>query len=235
LNNRPDPSGFTALEGVLLDTYARSTKTFQAVIRLAYVGYGEQAFMLGRPLFEDMVVGHWIRRNPDAVQRLEEFRLLTVERLREKGRRYKKPDVIAQLPEPLTKERRDALAHQFAKHHHWTGLGLPDLVKAVEDEWPKENNQRGLLCEIYEFDSFQANHLIHHGHVGLAAGRSHSPGRRSYNVGASPKYIHEALRLAFFSYANTLSLVVERSREFDALYDQHIVRAGFVRLKPGLG
>jgi hypothetical protein len=180
-------------------------------------------------------VGHWIRLHPESVRRLEEFRLLTVERLRKKGHQYKKPDVIEQLPEPLAKDRREELVQQFAKHHHWTGLGLHDLVKAVEDEWPKENNQRGLLWEIYEFDGFQANHLIHHGHVGLAAGRSHSPGRRSYNVGSLSKYIHEALRLAFFSYANTLSLVIEDSQEFDALYDEHLVRAGFVRTQPSRG
>ena len=90
-NNRPAPQGFTAVEGLLLDTYARSTKTYQAVVRLAYIGYGQQAFMLGRPLFEDMVVAHWIRRNPKSVRRLEEYRLFTVEKLRKKGNKLGKP------------------------------------------------------------------------------------------------------------------------------------------------
>jgi Family of unknown function (DUF5677) len=227
--NRPAPSGFTAIEGVLIDTYARSTKTYQAVVRLAYVGYGEQALMLGRPLFEDMVVGHWMHRNPESVQRLEHFRLASIERLRTNGKRLSNPDVIAQLPPPLPKDKREALRRTFSGKQHWTGLGLSDLVKAVEDEWPEDGNQRGLLWEIYEFDAFQANHLIHHGHVGLSSGRTDAPGKRSYNVGASPKFIHEALRLAFFSYANTLSLVLRESPEFDHLYDEHLLRSGFVK------
>jgi Family of unknown function (DUF5677) len=226
-NNRPEPSGFSAVEGLLLDTYARSTKTFQAIIRLAYVGYGEQAIMLGRPLFEDMIVGHWIRRNPDAVRRLEEFRLLTVERLREKGNRYSKPDVLEQLPTPIARERRDELNEKFSGNRHWTGLSLDALVKSVEDEWPEDGNQRGLVWEVYEFDCFQANHLIHHGHAGLSAGRTERPGRRSYNVGASPRYIREALRIGFFSYANTLTLVIPETQEFDALYEKYFLQAGF--------
>ena len=95
-----------------------------------------------------------------------------------------------------------------------------------------EGNQRGLLWEIYELDAFQANHHIHHGHAGLASVRNEPPGKRSYNVGASPKHIREALRLAYFSYANTLSLVLPESPEFDRLYVDGLSRSRFVKVTP---
>jgi hypothetical protein len=232
LKNRPKPDSIDAIEGLLIDTYARSSKTFQGLTRLALVGYGEQAMMLARPQFEDMIVAHWIRRSPPAVERLEEFRLLTVERLRTKGHRYKLDDVPAQLPEPLPRERRHELTQKFSGGHHWTGLTLDDLVAAVDDEWPVQDGQRGLLWQIYEFDCFNANHLIHHGHAGLASGRVRQTEKdRAYNIGASPKYIREALRLGFFSYANTISLVVapEVSADFSHVYSDLMLQSGFAR------
>jgi hypothetical protein len=50
--------------------------------------------------------------------------------------------------------------------------------------------------------------------------------KRKRNAIYALKY--ESLRLAF-SFANTLSLVVPESLEFDRLYDEHIFSAGFVR------
>ena len=90
--------------------------------------------------------------------------------------------MLAQLTPPLSKERATSWRKNIAGNQHWTGLGLDGLVKAVEDEWPVEGNQRGLLWEIYELDAFQANHHIHHGHAGLASVRNEPPGKRSYNV-----------------------------------------------------
>jgi Family of unknown function (DUF5677) len=42
---------------------ARATKTFDAVIRLCEAGFGEQAAMLNRSLFEGMAVAHWVSDN----------------------------------------------------------------------------------------------------------------------------------------------------------------------------
>ena len=52
--------------------FARSLNTYWAAIELASIGFGEQAAMLNRSLFEDMVDAHWLSVEPAlAVERYE--------------------------------------------------------------------------------------------------------------------------------------------------------------------
>src|SRR5215469_664193 len=44
---------------------ARGLKTYRAVLHLCLGGFGQQAAMLDRSLFEGMVVTHWVHANPD--------------------------------------------------------------------------------------------------------------------------------------------------------------------------
>jgi len=48
------------LDGILRATFARATKTFNAAVLLTDQGYGPQAGMLARSLFEDMLVAYWM-------------------------------------------------------------------------------------------------------------------------------------------------------------------------------
>jgi hypothetical protein len=41
----------------------RATKTFQVIIRVCALGFGEHALMLNRSLFEGMAVAHWVPEN----------------------------------------------------------------------------------------------------------------------------------------------------------------------------
>src|SRR5688500_5735965 len=45
---------------IIIAEAARATKTFAGVIRLCELGFGEQASMLNRSLFEGMAVAHWV-------------------------------------------------------------------------------------------------------------------------------------------------------------------------------
>ena len=45
-------------------TYARSTKTYRASVRLCCRGYGVQAGMLNRSLWEDMLMAHALGKAP---------------------------------------------------------------------------------------------------------------------------------------------------------------------------
>src|SRR2546423_7233757 len=66
--NRPKRMPEHEARLIVLWTVARSDKTFQAIHFLcdpdAGGGYGEQAGMLNRTLFEDMVTAHWATRFP---------------------------------------------------------------------------------------------------------------------------------------------------------------------------
>lgn len=69
---RPD----SPLERLLLGTVGRGISTFQTLVDLVEADRTLQAAMLGRPLFEDMAVAHWMvlnQREPDwLVRRFEE-------------------------------------------------------------------------------------------------------------------------------------------------------------------
>src|SRR6266536_4972511 len=65
-SHRPSESAASVpADRLIVATYARGAKTYQGALRLAYIGYGAQSFMLGRSLYEDMLVGHWIKLNPE--------------------------------------------------------------------------------------------------------------------------------------------------------------------------
>jgi hypothetical protein len=55
---------------VILAEAVRATKTFGAVIRLCEAGFGEQALMLDRSLFEGVAVAHWVAANRREAVRL---------------------------------------------------------------------------------------------------------------------------------------------------------------------
>jgi hypothetical protein len=55
---------------LLVALFTRSYATFSADVELVRLGFGEQAAMLNRSLFEDMVEAHWIATYPDAAVEL---------------------------------------------------------------------------------------------------------------------------------------------------------------------
>ena len=51
-------------DALLAALLSRSSNTFWAAIELCQIGFGEQALMLNRSLFEDMVDAHWVTVDP---------------------------------------------------------------------------------------------------------------------------------------------------------------------------
>jgi hypothetical protein len=50
---------------VVLSLFYRAKTTYEAILSLCRSGFGQQALMLCRSLFEDMVDAHWVHTNPD--------------------------------------------------------------------------------------------------------------------------------------------------------------------------
>jgi hypothetical protein len=70
---KPVGVGGEAFRALLLAVFARSTLSYRAVMQLCRGGYGEQADMLNRSLFEDMAAAHWISLHRlEAVRRIEQ-------------------------------------------------------------------------------------------------------------------------------------------------------------------
>jgi hypothetical protein len=211
---------------VILDTYARSTKTFRAVLILAGQAYGEQAGMLNRSLFEDMIVAHWLRKHPNEAAKLERHRLLQIELVREDAHRLGRLDYLEDMPQPLPREARERLAAEFAGARHWTGKSLDELLNDVRGEWADPRDQR-LLDQVHAFDHRSNNLLLHHSSAGLAAQRvdvEEGPGVRGHNIGASWINVRDGLASAFFSYSNMVSLVLDSQRRdaLEKLYGEHL-------------
>ena len=214
----PDRAGL-----VINATYARSSKTYQASFRLAGLGYGVQAAMLNRSLFEDMVVAHWVERNPvRAPDMLLRHRQHSVETIRDALQKHGRDIELSHLP-PLSEEERAALADEFGRGH-WTGASLYVLTKDVEDEWPV-GIDRELLWQVFDITHYVNNLLLHHTAFGLdMAAALSEPGIARWDVGSSKTHVHAALLGAFFSYAHTVSLVVDGAAldELRTLYAQHL-------------
>ncbi len=196
---------------------------------LCGAGYGEQAGMLNRSLFEDMLIAHWVKRHPEkaAVQlaRHEAWVLdrwgeaLEVTGLRRAG-----------TVERLRPEERRALDHEFLGKT-WTGLTLPKLVNEIRDEWPVQADHRFLDQHARIVNGFN-NTLLHHGARSLKlAGEISQDGTVNFSVGPSRTHIKGALSGAFFSYANTMSLVMlgDELEGCQRIYTEHV--AAFIHVR----
>lgn len=124
---------------------AHAAKTFRAVITLVEVGFGEQAAMLNRGLFEGMAVAHWVASNSEkAVERYRSqsrhTRLLWAQTIR----RLEWDGPAGALPEPKAGEL-EALGEMFGPYgtRRWTGhRNLPEVIREIEDQWDDQGRQQ---------------------------------------------------------------------------------------------
>lgn len=116
VENRPSgPLTDDAAGRLIFRTYARSSKTYNASFLLSGRGYGVQAGMLNRALYEDMVVAHWIKLNPvDAPEKYERNRRHLIEQMRGALAKHGAGVEMEALPE-LTDGDRKAYAQEFGK------------------------------------------------------------------------------------------------------------------------
>jgi hypothetical protein len=216
---------------LVMATYARASKTFQASLRLSQQGYGAQAGMLNRSLFEDMVVAHWIRLNAkEAPVQFERHRQHTLDDIKGKYAKYDREHEVAAWP-ALTDEERAALVSEYGRTPHWTKKSLYELVKEVESEWPSEVDRR-ILWQVFDIAHRFNNLLLHHSFFGLGLAADPIPGGVRWDVGPSDKHIHGALMVAWFSYVHLVSLVVSGNvhEELAALYTEDLPAFSHTRL-----
>ena len=150
---------------VVAYTFARSLKTYRGSLQLCRLGYGEQAGMLNRSLFEDMVVSYWVDLMGDeAVQRLADHHELAVEIYRESLEREGAVDEAAALPR-MAATRRNELAAEYGRHGEraWMGKGrsLYNLLGEIEHRWTNPE-ERALLWRMYRRAHRFNNLLLHH-------------------------------------------------------------------------
>ena len=187
---------------------ARATKTYGGTLRLAAGGFGPQASMLNRSIFEGMAIVHWAHANPDlAVELFEKHgrhsELLWGEAL------AKAEQANAPAIDPATEEERTELARLFGKYGTklWTGHGsLYALLPEIEDQWP-EGAPREQLWWFYRVAHRDNNQVLHSTAMGLTAGVSRLEDALSLDVGPSDHYLDRGLLGGFWCYEQTLTLL----------------------------
>lgn len=205
------------LTDVVLHTFlARSTRTFEAIVHLGSRGFGEQAAMLNRSLFEDMVDAHWVSLH----------RELALQRVREHHRysNQLKLDVAARFPQffgeelpaldpPMTDEERKALKRVFGTYGQksWTGLDLHTRFTAIESCWTNEVSRRQARF-FHLWVHRENNETLHPTAYSLAnLGSPEAVGEEElhFMTGSTEHLVGQVLFCAFWTYAQTACLVLE--------------------------
>jgi hypothetical protein len=190
---------------------SRSTSTFWATLELARMGFGDQAAMLNRSLFEDMVDIHWVRAEPEAAleryeQHHEHGRMLYAEQIQ------KYPDLlpVVDLPgfDPADRERLNGIFGRYGAKS-WTTLNLRQRIEAIEDQWEGDLDRRLLhfFRDIPHRENNQALHVTAQGLTSLV--RAHDHEGVTLKVGPGGEMLDRALFGAFWTFSQTAGLILD--------------------------
>jgi hypothetical protein len=141
--------------------FARSTLTFRAIMQLSRGGYGEQADMLNRSLFEDMAAAHWISMHgEEAVERIEQHHQHS--RVMWNRVLERRPGLAEPVNLGLDEEAVARLDQLFGRHgtKPWLGLNMWDLVSEIEQLW-RDDEGREQLWRFYELAHRANNQKLH--------------------------------------------------------------------------
>lgn len=194
-------------------TTARSYRTYLVVVHLCKCGYGLQAAMLNRTLFEDMISAHWAIKHPKAAAtRMAEHDAYTATL---RGEEYTRHGINKPLGKNLptyTRKQRERLDKRYRRGSSgWTGRSVPAMVKDVESLWSAPD--RHLLHQMHDIAHRANNTLLHHSATSVSQSvtvREDDEGDTViFNVGPTRDFIRPALGFALWTLPNTFSLLLE--------------------------
>lgn len=185
---------------------ARSLKTYRGALDAALGGFGPQAAMLNRSLFEGMAVAYWVRANPElAAERFEQHARHS------RGIWAQRFDVlvddsgILDLP---TEEEQRALDKIFGPWGTklWVGLPMHKIIEAIQDHWLEPMELRKFFAIAYA-DTVETQHTSV-----LSLSRQVATDNDTNLIldsGPSLRQIPQALYGALWPFGHLLTLVAE--------------------------
>jgi hypothetical protein len=197
-----------SVDPIIVAEAARATKTYVGVLRLVASGFGTQASMLDRSMFEGMAIAHWAHGHPDGA----------VEMFRKHGRHaellwgdaFEKADPAEPREvDAGTEEERRELGRLFGKYGTklWTGhQSLYDLLPEIEEQWP-EGPPRKQLWWFFRIAHRDNNQVLHSTALGLSSGMSRTADALSLDAGPSEAYLDRGLLGGQWCYAQMLTLL----------------------------
>jgi hypothetical protein len=207
----------SAADRIILLEVGRSTKTYRAVIELGSRGYGEQAAMLNRALFESMAVARWINENEEtAVERFPqavEFEdHLYVERLKNTGWLEPEEEKAASELAQLTEEQLEHLRDEFGDYNQKLWTGHCSVRRLLDDIRGQFNAKEWKLIENYLRTGHHENNQLLHSTVGALSKAYVHLDEDRYGIwtGPSDLMVGRVLFSAHMIYQQTLILAAER-------------------------
>lgn len=207
----------TEADRIIAFAVARGTTTFKAALHLILGGYGREALMLNRSLFEGMAVAHWVAAEPEAAAgrfaKANEYEIhLMGEKLRSLDPGDEPPAGAKELDEEAVAEAKKLFGRN--NERLWTGhRNVWELVDAIEDQ--SEEPGRTVLRLYLRFEHQQNTKEMHASASALfgialnpATVQDGRPGM-TVRIGAGPDSLDGAMIGAFFNHTNLLSLLID--------------------------
>jgi hypothetical protein len=199
---------------VTIAHFARATATFDSILLLAENGFGSQAMMLNRALFELAVNAWWSRLDDDLTEeRFVGWAQLDWHLQREKALKY--PDLLGSIDEQqaeLTEDQLKGLEDRFGPQGQrgWTGLDLVARIEALRKAGRGPHPSE--LHTFYDVITYASNQELHGSSWSLARVIRRVPAdggqRVQYNPAPEDQLVDPALRFAWWSYSQILELVI---------------------------
>lgn len=158
------------LDNVFIGTFAKGTKTFRAALLLCDQGYGQQAAMLSRSLFEHAVVSWWlllcVDDEEEAMERLRQHRH-HARVLFERALALHPELEIDLTDEPLEVNYIETLDERFGRFGGpWHGKRLDELVREIEVKI--DERYESLFWKFFRLVNHHNNYTLHHSSLGIS-------------------------------------------------------------------
>jgi hypothetical protein len=206
--------------------FARTTRTYWATVELLRISFGDQAAMLTRSLFEDMVDLHYMRVEPEAaIDRLpksaEHADMVITDALR------KDPALLAGESlrdyDPARRAELNGLFGAFGGKG-WSGLTIHKRVAKIRHMW--DGDQLRTLMFFLDVVNQSNNQTLHMSGAALGAMiRGEDAGGLHLGFGPGPERLERGAFGAFWIYSQSLSEIIKHfefpagvRERFDGLY-----------------
>ena len=207
-----DPEGHLVRAALLV----RSPPLVEAVLHLAETGFGREAMMLNRPLFELMLDAYWAQAQPELADELFLAHARYTQHIqREVARRY--PEFFGTpREESLPPEELKQSASRFGRYASasWTGLDLRGRVTFFEP-YLADQGEAGRRQLWFVFDVLHDlnNGELHPSSWSLGRALRHLPaadgGGLQFRLGPEPELAAFALGFTWWVFVQTLDLMHE--------------------------
>jgi hypothetical protein len=192
---------------IVLWTSARSYRTFKVMVEVCRLGYALEAAKLNRPLFEDMVAAHWATQFPEKSNKLILDHGRYAEVLRsEFYAKHRLSYPRADVPELTPQERETFDARYQHGSRPWTGKSVSEMVTNIVAQWPTEYRRH--LMQMHDIAHRANNVILHHSAHSLSGGVVETEQGYRFDVRPSKVGVGSALVFGFWTFGNTISLVL---------------------------